>query len=187
MNAALEYLYRDAGNDKQWGRVVFANPESLALEVAEARLCAACDSHEFFVARQVNLEELYFEDFDDELDHGFHQFSKLEPTTDVTTDTRTLTQFVEEFVRAGAPGASGWTITEDRWDPEAAEWQTVIDRLKQGLIKGPDGKALKPPKVERGKSRTPAQPARRKASDSPRRAGVNRTRKRKKGAPPARP
>ncbi|MHB0970001.1 MAG: hypothetical protein ACYC7A_17820 [Thermoanaerobaculia bacterium] len=101
MNTRFEYLYRDAGNWKKWGCVVFAGAPSAALD---DRFRAACFMREFFIAAQVRLPELFFDEYpvnDD--DHCFHEFSSLGETTDDPNDEhrRTIDEFVCEFEEAG--------------------------------------------------------------------------------------
>jgi len=38
MNILFEYLYRDAGNNKKWGEVVFHNKENINLTVLNDKL-----------------------------------------------------------------------------------------------------------------------------------------------------
>lgn len=77
MNILLTYLYRDAGNYKHWGEVVFANvggTDPAALE-AEARRYLI-DRH-WFVAEDVGVPDLRPAEWDDELDHGWHELHSL--------------------------------------------------------------------------------------------------------------
>lgn len=57
MNTRFDYLYRDAGNWKRYGSVLFRGaPE----EGLEDRFRRACDRWELFIAGQVRLPELFF-------------------------------------------------------------------------------------------------------------------------------
>ena len=105
MNIRFEYLYRDAGNNKLWGDVVFANPEHLSIEeltgMAEAGLIDGLN----FVAREVKVPELRFPDYDQELDHDWHEFHALELTSDAPADSemRTIDEFLSSVRLACAP------------------------------------------------------------------------------------
>jgi len=75
MNTQLEYLYRDASNYKEWGRVAFRGGCDASLR---HRLSVALDTGEFFVAHQVRLPELFFEDGRiDGDDHCFHELTEV--------------------------------------------------------------------------------------------------------------
>jgi hypothetical protein len=74
MNVRFEYLYRDAGNFKRWGDVVFANPCETCLETITTM------AHEvflvdpaYFVASALGVPDLYFEPHIEALDHGWHE------------------------------------------------------------------------------------------------------------------
>jgi hypothetical protein len=114
MNTRFEYLYRNASNYKQWGAVVFAG---LADEALERRLAATLESFEFFIADQVHLPELFFQDgLAPEEDKCWHEFSGLELTTEEPTDAqqRTIEAFVTECETASR---AGWRV----FDPKARE------------------------------------------------------------------
>ena len=74
MNIRMEYLYRDAGNYKSWGAVVVANaPDPLALDDIEARARAALIDSGWFIASAAGLPELRGDEWDDELEHDWHE------------------------------------------------------------------------------------------------------------------
>src|SRR5690606_1346312 len=54
----FNYLYRDAGNYKQHGSVVFGNPNNRRLNEVDQRIRAALIDGEFFVARHWGLPDL---------------------------------------------------------------------------------------------------------------------------------
>jgi hypothetical protein len=86
-NTRFEYLYRDASNYKVWGSVLFAGPITSKLA---RRLLRALESFEFFIADQVRVPELFFglpswpleQD-----DHCWHEFSRIECSTELPNDT----------------------------------------------------------------------------------------------------
>jgi len=88
VHVALRYLYRDAGNYKQQGRVVVratdlagagAAPLSDSdLRAAEQAIRAACDSGEFFLPEQIGLPTLHFEGARTGDDHDFHEILGLD-------------------------------------------------------------------------------------------------------------
>lgn len=61
MNVRFEYLYRDAGNFKNWGEVVFANPRNICADhVAAMAEKALRIDNLYFVASEVNVPDLHF-------------------------------------------------------------------------------------------------------------------------------
>lgn len=48
MNIKFNYLYRDAGNYKTFGFVIFANPNSILIEEAEKKFRNSLIDSEFF-------------------------------------------------------------------------------------------------------------------------------------------
>lgn len=77
MNVLLEYLYRDAGNNKIWGDVVFLNRRNLDVSALDADIKSALIDGEFFVAENVGLPPLCFESHDEKLDHEWHEYFSI--------------------------------------------------------------------------------------------------------------
>ena len=96
MNIRFSYLYRDAGNFKNWGEVVFSNPREV--EVASVVLNAkrTLIDQAYFFARTASVPSLYFKEYDDELDHSWHEVHTFQETNDPPTDP--LDRDIEEFI-----------------------------------------------------------------------------------------
>jgi len=85
----MEYLYRDAGNYKSWGAVVVSNTAaamSLAEIAATAR--ASLIDGAWFVAAAADLPDLRGDQWDDELDHDWHELHGFIETEAPPDDTR---------------------------------------------------------------------------------------------------
>lgn len=96
MNIRFSYLYRDAGNFKNFGEAIFSNPSGLSLEVLTARVKLVLLDEMYFDAYAVRLPELFFEDYDDELDHDWHEFELL---AYVEANSKILaTNSIEDFI-----------------------------------------------------------------------------------------
>jgi len=95
MNIRFEYLYRDAGNNKKWGDVVFLNESNVDLETLKTKLGLALISGEFFVAESSHLPKIGFDSKSD-LDHDWYEFDGLSTTSDAANDplARDILQFV---------------------------------------------------------------------------------------------
>ena len=73
------YLYRDAGNSKAWGEVVFSNPNDLSLTDIYTRLRKSFDMGCLFAADQMQIPEVFLYANGDVIaeDHSFHEFHSL--------------------------------------------------------------------------------------------------------------
>ncbi len=79
-NIKFSYLYRDAGNYKNYGSVIFANPNNLSLEHLLELIRPKLIDGTWFHAKEWGLPDLHFDRWDEELDHGFHEFEGVEFT-----------------------------------------------------------------------------------------------------------
>jgi hypothetical protein len=107
-NIKVIYLYRDAGNYKNWVEVVFSNPERLASEVVTKTLGDAFLPDGLFIAHQVRLPGAFFfsEGEATSDDHCFHEFAGAELTLEVPNDnhSRSISQFITEVEREAQRG-----------------------------------------------------------------------------------
>lgn len=107
-NIKLIYLYRDAGNYKQWAEVVFPNPDRLALGAVAKALTNAFLPDGLFIAHQVRLPEAFLFNKGDATsdDHCFHEFAVVELTLETPSDnhSRSIGQFVGEVEREAKCG-----------------------------------------------------------------------------------
>ncbi len=73
-NIKFTYLYRDAGNYKKWGEVVFGNPEELTLKLIARDLREAFLQDGLFIAHQVRVPDafLYVQGDATSDDHCYH-------------------------------------------------------------------------------------------------------------------
>ncbi|MCU1296531.1 MAG: hypothetical protein JWO91_809 [Acidobacteriaceae bacterium] len=55
MDIEFRYLYRDGGNYKKWGSVVFANPEKVAENVVGEAILRALLPHGLFISTQIRM------------------------------------------------------------------------------------------------------------------------------------
>jgi hypothetical protein len=72
MNVEFGYRYRDYGNFKRYGSVVFGNLSGLSLEEIRRRMLGSVEEPQPFDPAQLRVPELFFKDFpfDPDLDHG---------------------------------------------------------------------------------------------------------------------
>jgi len=89
MNIEFEYRYRDWGNFKKYGAVVFENQNRLTVEEVSKRVLRASTDGRFFDASQLGMSDLFFRDspFDPDLDHDLHEFCSVSETNLPADDT----------------------------------------------------------------------------------------------------
>lgn len=95
-NIKIHYLYRDAGNFKQYGDVVFSNARSLPYGVIHERLLKKCIEGDSFVPAVWGVPVLYAYAFDPQIDHEWHTFTGVEETVEEATMGD-----IEELLRVG--------------------------------------------------------------------------------------
>lgn len=100
MNILMEYLYRDAGNNKVWANVIFSNNLNVEAAVLDEGMRNALIDGEFFVAEDVFLPSLRFDVRDDELDHGWHEYFSVKETSEPSNDglNRDIGEFISRLI-----------------------------------------------------------------------------------------
>jgi hypothetical protein len=117
LNIRFGYLYRDAGNYKQQGEAVFTNETCLPVEQLDKQIRACLRDGEFFIARQVHLEECFFDALHDD-DHPWHEFKHVETTNDPAFDpqhdpARDIAEFLADLEKARRAGWDEMNVRED--------------------------------------------------------------------------
>ncbi len=98
-NIQISYLYRDSGNYKLFGEVIFSNPENISMEFIETSIQSILIEGLYFIAEKWNLPKLEFEVFNKQMDHPWHEFEMVEHTAYEPTDSRSITEFVTEIIK----------------------------------------------------------------------------------------
>jgi hypothetical protein len=98
MNVRFEYLYRDAGNFKNWGELVFSNPHNIEVDVVASMAENAFIEKTYFIASKVHIPDLHFEKYNKQLDHGWHEFHTFVATEETANDL--LGRNIEEFIES---------------------------------------------------------------------------------------
>lgn len=109
-NVKFIYLYRDGGNYKKWGHVIFRNPDELRCDFIRRALEKAFLQDGLFVAHQIRVPDafLYARGEANSEDHCFHEFDRVElsPGTPNDQHGRSIKQFLAEVQMQTT---SGWT------------------------------------------------------------------------------
>ena len=111
MNIKFEYLYRDGANYKNWGSIVFSNPENMSIQELDSILRQSFEREEFFMAHQLNIDELFFFNKIPATvdDHCYHEYYGMELTDeDVTDHTHRLASEFANQIREEAN--KGWEV-----------------------------------------------------------------------------
>lgn len=142
-NVSFKYLYRDASNYKLHGEAVFTNHTFMSIDEIEKLIRSCLKDGEFFIARQVNIEERFFDVLHEDDDHPWHEFNLVEMTTEPTFDPenwnqhkhkRDITEFVAELEKAKR---MGWDELKVRADVAGMQGKQK-DKLTQTLESGKD-------------------------------------------------
>jgi hypothetical protein len=107
-NILFEYLYRDGSNYKDWGTIVFSNPNQLSISEIDERLRRAFNGDSLFIAGQIEVPEIFlYKDGNlTSADHCFHEYDHVELTDDAVTDVkeRTMSDFLAQVEVASQRG-----------------------------------------------------------------------------------
>jgi hypothetical protein len=105
-NVGFDYLYRDAGNNKKFGCVVFSCGESdIDLAELDKNIRANLFNENNFVPEAVGIARLNLDEYGHEsgLDHPWNEYDGLSFTDEPATDSRTIVSFVKEFAAVKKP------------------------------------------------------------------------------------
>jgi len=94
-NIKFNYHYRDSGNYKNCGFVIFANPCNLDLPDLEKRVRAKLIWGEWFYAEEWRITELFFECIDFRVEPTWHEFECIEYTNDPPTQSISIVHFMK--------------------------------------------------------------------------------------------
>lgn len=81
-NIKFSYLYRDSGNYKQFGSVVFADPGDFSLTEIENLIRLRLIDELWFYANEWQVPDLFLESFDPYNDPTWHEFESIEFTNE---------------------------------------------------------------------------------------------------------
>ncbi len=142
-NVSFKYLYRDASNYKLHGEAVFTNQTFMPIDEIEKQIRSCLKDGEFFIARQVNIEERFFDVLHEDDDHPWHEFNLVEITTEPAFDPenwnqhnrkRDITEFIAELEKAKR---AGWDEMKVRADVAGMQGKQK-EKFKQAFNSGED-------------------------------------------------
>ena len=99
MNVRFEYLYRDAGNFKNWGEIVFSNPKNIDIELIKSMAEKVLIDKNYFVASKANIPDIHFKEYNEQLDHDWHELHTFQSTEELPNDPqqRTIEELIESL------------------------------------------------------------------------------------------
>jgi hypothetical protein len=128
-NVEFIYLYRDGGNYKKWGKVIFSNPDGMNTESAERKLRQGFLEDGMFVASQIRVPEVFlYADYGfSSDDHCYHEFDGVRPTTSSADDThgRSIGEFIVEVIQEAQ---RGWQVF-DPYDSQGSYGALLRSRV----------------------------------------------------------
>ncbi len=98
-NIQFNYFYRDGANYKVFGREVFSNPDSLALEFVESEIRNSLIDGEFFDPSNWKVRRLKHDDWIPEIDHTWNEFESIEFSEDGLAVSLSIAEFLEIIQR----------------------------------------------------------------------------------------
>ena len=112
-NIKFKYLYRDAGNYKNYGFRVFRNPDNLSVSEIGKKFEASFLNGLYFIAEQIGLPELFHDDYPTLDDVSFHEYYGVEMSDEEGTDSsvQTIKQFAQKVMQESS---TGWKL----FDPQ---------------------------------------------------------------------
>ena len=139
-NIRFVYMYRDASNYKQHGEVILPNETQRTVEEVDTQIRSLLSDGLFFIARQVQVEERFF-DVVSEDDHPWHEFVSVEATTDPAFDPvpeqqRDITNFLKELEQAHRSGWDEKQVREDlihQIEKERQELKRWLNEQRDGM------------------------------------------------------
>lgn len=99
MNISFEYLYRDAGNYKLYGTIVFKNENNVPLIFLHRAIEACLYQRIYFIPELLEIPRLKFRDYNEDLDHFWHEFDSISETDFPHTAGKTVSKFFELLER----------------------------------------------------------------------------------------
>jgi len=75
--------------------VIFSNQEAILVNEIELRIRQHLIEGEYFIPTDWGIVPLMFENYDEELDHEWHEYLGIEETLDEITDNRSMKSFIE--------------------------------------------------------------------------------------------
>lgn len=94
-NLKFEYLFRDSGNFKTFGELIFSNPRNLDSSIASSLLKDKLIDKEYFYPEKAGVPK--FTQCDFELDTVWYEFIGFSISDEVATENISADEFISRF------------------------------------------------------------------------------------------
>lgn len=101
-NIQLSYLYRDSGNYKNFGSVVFANPSNIEMRIVEKQIKSRLIDGCWLYVHHWQLPDLRFANISDG-DPTWHEFESLEYTDQPANASIELAELMHLIEKSAQP------------------------------------------------------------------------------------
>jgi len=96
-NIKFSYLYRDGGNYKNYGSVIFSNPDNVDLSELESLIKSKLVYDTWFYHDEWKLPSLRFTDWNFETDPTWHEFENMEYTQEPPNTSMLLAELINNI------------------------------------------------------------------------------------------
>lgn len=96
-NIKFNYLYRDGGNYKQFGYLIYSNESDIQIEKIENQIRLKLIDDNFFDPKLWRVKTLYKYPYDPDLDHSWHEFENVEITKELPTSKIDIAEFINSL------------------------------------------------------------------------------------------
>lgn len=93
----LTYLYRDAGNYKQFGEVVYSNKYSKPVSELKQIIGSKLIDSEFFDSSKSLVPVITSFPYDSDLDHSWYEFNSLEEVVSESDCGNDIQEFIDSL------------------------------------------------------------------------------------------
>lgn len=98
-NIKFRYRYRDAGNYKNYGSVIFANSGDVDVSELETLIRSKLFDETWFYSHEWQVPDLHFGTWDNTMDNTWHEFESVEQTEEPANAEWSLPEFTEVIKR----------------------------------------------------------------------------------------
>lgn len=94
-NVKLNYLYRDAGNYKVYGQIIFKQKSKITIQEIEHVIKSHLIDGEYFDPLQWKIPLIYSHSYNPETDHDWYEFEEISHTANPETENTFIEDFLE--------------------------------------------------------------------------------------------
>ncbi|WP_184551056.1 hypothetical protein [Mucilaginibacter sp. FT3.2] len=98
-NIQFNYLYRDAGNYKNFGSVIFANPSNIGVTELSGLIQSNLIDQTWFYNHYWHLPDLRPKTFNNHTDPTWHEFERVGYTDEAANFKIELSEFIKLIMR----------------------------------------------------------------------------------------